>query len=55
MRAQNLRQVAESEVVGVGELKRGIRAGTVGILIAVGGIHRFLSFLVHACVRESVC
>jgi hypothetical protein len=55
MRAQNLRQVAEGEVVGVGELQRGIRAGTVGIFVAVGGIHRFLSFLVRTCVRESVC
>jgi hypothetical protein len=52
MRGQNLRQVAEREVVGVGELQRGVRAGTVGILVTVEGIHRFLSLHVRTCVRR---
>jgi hypothetical protein len=42
MHAQNFWQVAEREVVGVGELQRGIRASPVGILVTVDRIPRFL-------------
>jgi hypothetical protein len=49
MRAEDLRQIAEREVVGVGELKRGIRSGTIGILVTIHGTHGFLSLLVRTC------
>jgi hypothetical protein len=54
MRTEDLRQVAEREVVGIGELKCGIRAGTVGVLVAIDGIHRFFSLPVRTCIRKSV-